>query len=60
MNLIRLDLEDFKKLVAGKEIVCDSPGPEDNVKIILADIGFRQMIKAVHDEIDEMTRYIQD
>lgn len=46
---IRLDLDDFKKLVAGGEISMEFPSSEKNLKIILAEIGYLEMIKVVTD-----------
>jgi len=44
---IRLDADDFVKLVSGEDVFVGGAGGD--VRIILADIGFDQMIKAIED-----------
>jgi len=50
-----IDLEQFRRLVAGKSIVLQVRSPEINatqlqeVEIALSDIGWVPMLKAIHD-----------
>ena len=60
-HYIRLELEDFRALISGKEVIKESkrsarayyrPGSEIELHLILADIGWDQMLEAIHEEKD--------
>lgn len=51
---VRLELQDFRDLVAGR--VVEIKTPEGTVKIILADIGFPAMAKELSNAMREAGR----
>jgi len=56
---LRLDDDEFKKLVSGEVVTIHTAPRGQRVEIILADIGFDRMVSAIQEAMDRLPFFVE-